>query len=113
MESVLTRAPFGALPDGTPVEVLTLRDGAYACEILTYGGAIRALTVPDRSGRPVDVALGFDTLEDYLRQDKFLGGPHRPVRQPHRRRFLLPQRRGLPPPGQRRPQPPPRRSGRL
>ena len=73
MESVLTRAPFGALPDGTPVEVLTLRDGAYACEILTYGGAIRALTVPDRSGRPVDVALGFDTLEDYLRQDKFLG----------------------------------------
>ena len=113
MESVLTRAPFGALPDGTPVEVLTLRDGAYACEILTYGGAIRALTVPDRSGRPVDVALGFDTLEDYLRQDKFLGALiGRCGNRIGGASFSL-SGADYPPPGQRRPQPPPRRSGRL
>ena len=61
------------MPDGTLVEELTLRDGACSCQIITYGGAVRTLTVPDRNGNPVDVALGFDTLEDYMAQDKYMG----------------------------------------
>ncbi len=67
------RTAFGRMPGGTPVELLTLRDGALSCGIITYGGAVRSLTVPDRDGNPVDVALGFDTLEDYLAQDKYIG----------------------------------------
>lgn len=65
--------PFGTLPDGQPVALITLRKGRLSCEILTYGGALRSLTVPDRQGGEVDVLLGLPTLEDYLRQDKFLG----------------------------------------
>ena len=64
---------FGRMSDGSPVEELTLTDGSMSCSILTYGGALRTLTVPDRAGQPVDVALGLDTLEDYLVQDKYLG----------------------------------------
>lgn len=64
---------FGVMPDGTPVEEYTLRAGALSCGVITYGGALRTLTVPDRKGNPVDVLLGFDTLEDYRNQDKFLG----------------------------------------
>lgn len=64
---------FGKLPDGTDVEQYTLSCGALSCEILTYGGALRTLCVPDRSGAIVDVVLGFDTLEDYRRQDKYIG----------------------------------------
>ena len=64
---------FGTMPDGTPVEEITLQKGALSCSILTYGGAVRALTVPDREGNPVDVALGFDTLADYRKQDKYIG----------------------------------------
>ena len=67
------RTAFGQMPDGTPVELLTLRDGACTCQIITYGGAVRALTVPARDGTPVDVALGFDTLEDYRTQNKYIG----------------------------------------
>ena len=66
-------APFGVTARGEAVDEIILRDGAYACGILTYGGAVRFLTVPDRNGDPVDVVLGFDTLEDYQKQDKFLG----------------------------------------
>lgn len=66
------RKPFGVMPDGAPVEELILRDAGFSCAILTYGGAVRALTVPGKDG-PVDVALGFDTLEDYRAQDKYLG----------------------------------------
>lgn len=65
--------PFGVLPDGTAVEQYTLRAGALSCDIITYGGALRALRVPGRDGRSVDVLLGFDTLEDYRRQDKYIG----------------------------------------
>lgn len=67
------RTPFGTMPDGRLVEQIFLEKGTMSCQILTYGGAVRALTVPDRDGKPVDVALGFDTLEDYRRQDKYLG----------------------------------------
>ena len=67
------RRPFGAMPGGTPVEEITLASGPVTCQIITYGGAIRTLTVPDRAGRPVDVVLGFDSLEDYRAQDKFIG----------------------------------------
>ena len=72
------RRIFGHMPDGTPVEELTLRalgpeDQQYACKIITYGGAVRSLIVPDRDGNPVDVVLGFDTLEDYRAQSKYIG----------------------------------------
>lgn len=66
------RRPFGTMPDGTAVEELSLRDGDCACSILTYGGAVRSLTAPGKDG-PVDVVLGFDSLEDYRAQDKYLG----------------------------------------
>ena len=55
--------PFGVLPNGESVELLTLRCGRLSCELLTYGGALRSLTVPDRDGRPVDVLLGLERLE--------------------------------------------------
>ena len=69
----MKKIPFGAMPDGTAVEQYTLADGRLECEILTYGGALRALRVPARDGRMVDVLLGFDRLEDYLSHDKYLG----------------------------------------
>ena len=64
---------FGQMPDGTQVEEVVLQKGTLCCSILTYGGAVRTLTVPDRQGRLTDVVLGIDTLEDYRRQDKYLG----------------------------------------
>lgn len=67
------RIPFGTMPDGTEVELISLEKGGCSCRILTYGGAIQSLIVPDREGRAVDVALGFDSLEDYRRQDKYIG----------------------------------------
>lgn len=64
---------FGHMPGGSPVEEITLTDGALSCSVLSYGGAVRTLTVPDRAGRPVDIVLGFDNLEDYRAHDKYMG----------------------------------------
>lgn len=65
--------PFGTTPAGEPVEQLWLRNGGLSCTILTLGATLQSLQVPDRAGRPVDVVLGYDTLEEYLTQDGYLG----------------------------------------
>lgn len=62
----VTSEPFGKMPDGTPVEIFTLTDGGYEARIATYGGVVVSLKVPDRSGKPADVVLGFDNLDGYV-----------------------------------------------
>jgi len=41
--------------------------------IITYGGIITHLQVPDREGHPRDVVLGFDELTSYLRGHPYFG----------------------------------------
>ena len=62
----VTRAPFGTLPDGSPVELFTLTNArGIELRAMTYGGIIVSLRVPDRGGRLDDVVLGYDTAEAY------------------------------------------------
>src|SRR5580700_39636 len=54
---------FGTLPNGTPVMLYTLRNGrGMEARIMTYGGIVVSLTAPDRSGRYIDVVLGYDSF---------------------------------------------------
>jgi aldose 1-epimerase len=69
----VTSQPFGKVPDGTPVEIYTLSDGAYEARISTYGGVVVSLKSPDRDGKSSDVVLGFDDLEGYVGN---FNGPH-------------------------------------
>src|ERR1019366_9982379 len=62
----VTSQPFGKMPDGTPVEVYTLSDGAFEARIATYGGIVVSLKAPDRNGKAADVVLGFDDLDGYV-----------------------------------------------
>ncbi len=60
-------APFGKTPDGTPVEIYTLRNSKGAeARIMTYGGIVEKLTMPDKNGKFADVVLGFDNLDGYM-----------------------------------------------
>lgn len=65
--------PFGAAPTGETVDKLTLDNGIIACDVLTFGGIIQSLRVPDRRGGQLDVVLGCDTMEEYLDQNAYLG----------------------------------------
>ncbi len=67
------RRLFGTTPAGEKVELLCLEQGNVSCSILTFGAIIQSLVVPDREGKQVDVALGYDTLEEYIAQDGYLG----------------------------------------
>jgi len=65
---------FGKMPDGTPVDLYTLSNAkGMQAEITTYGGAVVALTAPDRQGKYADIVLGMDSLEGYEQQTAYLG----------------------------------------
>jgi aldose 1-epimerase len=57
--------PFGEV-GGESVEIYTLSLGVIEVTVLSYGGIIQAIRVPDRDGTVANVALGFATIEDYV-----------------------------------------------
>ncbi len=59
--------------NGTPVQMYTLKNGKLEADILTYGGTIRAIRVPDKNGNVTDVVLGYDTIEEYMKNAGYLG----------------------------------------
>ena len=64
---------FGKTPDGTPVELYVLTNGRITAKVMTYGGIVTELHVPDRHGKTADVVLGFDTLDAYLGRNPHFG----------------------------------------
>ena len=60
---------FGATPDGTAVERWTLVNGDARMRVLSYGGVIQTLEVPDAEGEVDNVVLGFPDLEGYVSAD--------------------------------------------
>jgi aldose 1-epimerase len=71
----IQRAPFGKTRSGDQVEqfILSPRDGNVSCKILTYGGYLSQLCVPDRNGKIGSIVLGFDQLDGYLDDKAFIG----------------------------------------
>lgn len=65
---------FGTTQEGKEVLKYTLKNTrGMEVDILTYGGIISAIRVPDRKNNPGDVVLGFDTLEAYLGDQPYFG----------------------------------------
>ncbi|MGP4013558.1 aldose epimerase family protein [Streptomyces sp. 4N124] len=56
---------FGTLSDGTSVHRWTLERANVRVRILSYGGIVQSVEVPDREGRPGNVVLGFADLDAY------------------------------------------------
>jgi aldose 1-epimerase len=66
----ITREVFGTMPDGTEIDIYTLRNSRrMEITVITYGGIIQSIKVPDRRGRRDNVTLGFDNLTDYVERN--------------------------------------------
>ena len=64
---------FGVTAKGEDVSVITLSSSAVSCKILSFGASLQSLMVPDRNGQPLDIVLGYDSLNEYETQDGYLG----------------------------------------
>lgn len=70
----VTRASFGTLADGTPVDIYTLHNkSGLEARVLSYGGIIQSLKTGDRDGKLADIVLGFDSLSQYVKESPYFG----------------------------------------
>ncbi len=70
----INKQVFGQTDDGREVHLYTLTHaGGMAVSITEYGATLVSLMVPDRDGKPADVVLGYDKLEDYVAGGHYFG----------------------------------------
>ncbi len=73
-ERKIQKQVFGRTTDGTPVDLYTLTNAhGLEAKVMTYGGIVLSLNVPDRTGKFDDVVLGFDRLDEYLKNASYFG----------------------------------------
>ena len=65
---------YGTTADGIEVDEYTLANAnGMEVKIITYGGIITSIRVPDRDGNLANVTLGFDNLHDYETRNPYFG----------------------------------------
>ncbi|MEU3705498.1 aldose epimerase family protein [Streptomyces anulatus] len=68
------RKPFGRAHGQSEIDLWTLDSGAgVRAEILTYGGVLHSLTVPDTEGSPGPVVRSLPALDDYTDKNPYFG----------------------------------------
>jgi len=73
-KSTIDKEVFGITKDGTQIDRYTLSNAmGMRVQIITYGGIVTSLEVPDRNGNFQDVVLGYDQLSDYENNNPYFG----------------------------------------
>ena len=69
----IIKTGFGSI-DNKEVHLFTLKNShGTEIKITNYGGIITSLKVKDKSDKFIDIALGFNTLDDYLNEHPYFG----------------------------------------
>src|ERR1700757_2146095 len=69
----IDKKEFGKMPDGAKIEQYTLKRVGITMKVITLGGIITELHVPDKDGKTEDIVLGFDNLDGYLKGHPYFG----------------------------------------
>jgi aldose 1-epimerase len=70
----IRKQAFGKTAGGAAVDLYTLTNARGAeAKVMTYGGIVVSLKVPDRDGKMGDVVLGYDDLQSYINNNPYFG----------------------------------------
>jgi aldose 1-epimerase len=68
---------FGTMPNGEAVYSYELKNNnGIEVKIINYGATITSLKIPLKTGKIIDVVLGLDALEDYIKSYEIGGSPY-------------------------------------
>ena len=71
---------YGLTADGKSVDIYTLKNSnGIEVSIITYGGIITSIKTPNKKGVIENIVLGYDSLQDYIKDKSYLGaiiGPY-------------------------------------
>ncbi len=70
----ITKSPFGKTPNGDLADLYTLEsENGITARISNYGGILTQLLVPDAAGNLRNVVLGFESIEQYIKENIYAG----------------------------------------
>lgn len=70
----ISKRLFDKMPSGEEIFCWTITgEGGIKAEIIDYGATLRSLYAPDKNGNLTDVVLGYDTVEEYIKNDGYIG----------------------------------------
>lgn len=70
----IIKETFGLMEDGHMAHLYTMKnDHGMEVSVSDYGAVLVRVIVPDRNGNPVDVVLGYDDVEGYIRNSGSVG----------------------------------------
>ena len=69
-QATVTHQPFGKMPDGSTVDLYTLKSDSVELRLISYGARVIALDTKDRNGKTADIVLGYGSIEPYLHDSK-------------------------------------------
>jgi aldose 1-epimerase len=70
----LKREHFGHTPGGEQVDLFTLTNSrGLRVKVMNLGCTIVSMSMPDRRGRPGEITLGYDSLQEYLAGRAYFG----------------------------------------
>ncbi|WPR70860.1 aldose epimerase family protein [Flavobacterium sp. NG2] len=73
-EVTIKKSTFGITPEGEKIDSYKLKNqNGMEVDIITYGGIITDLKVPNKKGISENVVIGFKTLEEYLQPNPYVG----------------------------------------
>ncbi len=73
-KAAVQKSDYGKVADGTAVDLYTLANPhGVVAKVITYGGILTELHVPDRDGKMADVVLGCPDLKTYEAGHPFFG----------------------------------------
>ncbi len=73
----IKREIFGKTPNNKEVGIFTLQNNnGITVKIISYGGIITSLSVPDKHGNFDNIVLGFDSLNEYTNPKYLKGCPY-------------------------------------
>src|SRR5438552_18749550 len=65
LQGQVTKQSFGKMPDGTAVDIYTLKSGAIEARIITYGGIGQSPKIPEKNGKSAEVIPSYDWTNGY------------------------------------------------
>ena len=68
----ITKSSFGSV-GSQPVDRYTLANDDMSVSIITYGGIVQAVNVPDRGGQVANVATNFANIANYTTNGDYRG----------------------------------------
>lgn len=74
MSTTIEKRAFGTMPDGTAIDLYTLRDGVIEVSVCGYGARLTSVKAPGRDGSRSEVVQGHDDLAGYLADKKTFSG---------------------------------------